>query len=320
MTLTNPNSSLTQQRRNYALELLQLPPIAAPGTFFRYSNASYIIVAAMLEEIYGSSWETLLDQELLGSGKLGMSDTGFGSPPPLTNSDQPWGHTAKTGEAFLTPWKGDNPPAAGPAGRVHTTLQDYAKFLRLLLNGSEGGVTLNPATLTELTTPWPGTDYGYGWGIFEHVDGAVTKKILNHAGSNGGWFFAAEVRLDDGYAMMAVTNVTQFWEPNLNTFNNLPVNQEGFFPHGAGAVNEALTMLNDHFVGCPSWGIAGGGWATSTGSIKEGRTLASLPGIIEQISARVPSLSLWGGLALMGALGGLGASRMARRRESGRPS
>jgi D-alanyl-D-alanine carboxypeptidase len=314
--LTTPNISTTQQRRNFALDLLALPPITAPGTSSKYSNAGYIIVGAMLEEIYGSSWETLLDQELLGPGKLAMSDTGYGAPPPHNNSDQPWAHTATSGNLSLDPNKGDNPASLGPAGTIHTTLQNYGKYLRLLLNGSEAGVTLNPATLTELTTPWPGSNYGYGWGIFEEVVGPDTKTILNHAGSNGGWFFAAEVHLDDGYALVAVTNALQFWKPNLNTFHTLPLNQAGFFPHGTAAVNETFSMLSLHFLECPSSGISSSGWTTETGRINEGKTLAFLPGVFTQLNA-VPALSLWGVLFLMGALGGLGVLIVARRRKAG---
>ena len=119
-----------------------------------------------------------------------------------------------------------------------------------MLNGSAGGVSLTPANLAELTSPWPGTNYGSGWGIYEVLDGADTKKILNHAGCNGAWWFAAEVHLDDGYAKMAVTNVVEFWEPDLNTFNGIP-NEAGFIPHGAAAANETLTMLHEHVGGCP---------------------------------------------------------------------
>jgi len=304
--LTDINSTLIEKRRNYALELLTQQPAHPPDTVFDYANAGYIIVAAMLEELYGQSWETLMTQELLGVGKLGMTDTGHGAPPPLNNSDQPWGHDAITGNVLLMPSKGDNPVGAGPAGRIHTTLQDYGKFLRLLLNGTEGGVTLNPATLAELTSPWPGTNYGYGWGIKEVADGADTKTILGHAGSNGAWFFASEVRLDDGYALVAVTNVNQFWKPDLNPFNGITVNEEGFFPHGPAAVNETLRMLHEHFAGCPSWGIAGGGWITETGGIKEGRSLALLPTILQEISVLLPVVSFWGGLLLMAAIGAYG--------------
>jgi hypothetical protein len=257
------------------------------------------------------SWEALLDQELLAPGKLDMSDTGFGAPPPLYNSDQPWGHAAEQGNELLIPNKGDNTPGLGPAGTVHTTLQDYAKFVRLLLNGSEGGVSLTTATRNELTKAYPGSTYGYGWGIFEETSGTDTRKILNHAGSNGSWFFVSEIRLDQGYAVIAVTNVANFWEPDLNTFNGLVPDEDGFAAHGAAATGEALTMLHEHFLGCPSWGISGGGWTTADGKIKES-TLANQSDLIPV--AAVPALSLWGGLALvasLSALGGLALSRVA---------
>ena len=84
-----------------------------------------------------------------------MKRTGFGFPGTRGEVDEPWGHRrGETGK-----WKGvqrDNEASIGPAGTVHLTLSDYAKFARLWFESIEPEI-LNRAQREELTTPHEGT-------------------------------------------------------------------------------------------------------------------------------------------------------------------
>ncbi len=203
-TLRTDTRSLIVQRRQYAAELLELEPEAQRGTHL-YTNAGYIVTGAMLEEITGEQWEDLMQRELFAP--LGMTSTSFGAPGTPDVLDQPRGHR-RSGNAWvpLTPGPdADNPGALGPAGTVHTTLDDYARYMIAHLAGTRGGDGLVTATsFTILHTAAPGTDYALGWGTAER-DWA-RGRVIQHAGSNTLWYAVVWIAPERNLAMFAATN------------------------------------------------------------------------------------------------------------------
>ncbi|MEI9866055.1 MAG: serine hydrolase domain-containing protein [Limisphaerales bacterium] len=113
-----------QQRREFIEAVLAQPPEAAPGTKMIYSNQGYAIVGAMLEKITGTNYEALITERLFKP--LHMDTAGFGPPGTGGKIDEPWGHAHKL--LMTVPMQVDNPPAIAPAGRVHCSLDDLARF------------------------------------------------------------------------------------------------------------------------------------------------------------------------------------------------
>jgi CubicO group peptidase (beta-lactamase class C family) len=104
----------------------------------------------MAEQVTGESWETLMRMRLIEP--LGMASAGFGSPGQPGRVDQPWGHHPDANE--IKPTQEDNAPALGPAGTVHCTVSDWAKFAAILMRGELGkSKLLKPATFRTLHTP-----------------------------------------------------------------------------------------------------------------------------------------------------------------------
>jgi len=106
----------------------------------------------------------------------------------------------------------DNPAWLGPAGTVHTSLGDWAKFIRLHLEGSQGRSPLIKAeTLAKMYSTGPGEDYAMGWGVVENDSGESRRKwgrrILTHAGSNGSWFATVLMGPERGAAVLVATNI-----------------------------------------------------------------------------------------------------------------
>ena len=234
--LWQSNLTVKQQRRAFTNAVAHDPYLMAPGVMYRYDNANYIIAGAMLENMFGQSWETLITQYLFQP--LGMTSAGFGGPA-ANGAAQPWGHWDNNG--VLTPSDGDNIPSLGPAGTVHASLTDWAKFIRLYLNGYEGSITLWSSTRTELMTAYTSSDpwfvvwdtsYGWGWGVSKSGD-----KVLGHDGSNMAWYARAVVNVDKGYALLAVTNAATLGDINP----------------GMNAVNDVTTMLEKYHTGCPDY-------------------------------------------------------------------
>lgn len=189
-------------RKQWALELLNFEPEVVRGVF-NYSNGGYIIAGAMLEAVTDWSWEDLITERLFAP--LGMKNSGFGSPGTGGKHLQPYGHF-KGGDLWIPVEPGplaDNPPPLGPAGTIHSTLQDFALYLKMHKDGANGiSDFLKPESFQKLHTPFPGSNYAMGWQTGE-VGG---NKILAHNGSNTLWFAEVRVEPDRDYVIMIVTN------------------------------------------------------------------------------------------------------------------
>ncbi len=71
----------------------------------------------------------------------------------------------------------------GPAGRIHCTIQDWAKFIQDQLRGARGeSALLKPESYQKLQTPPFAGDYALGWLVTERGWGG--GKVLNHVGDN----------------------------------------------------------------------------------------------------------------------------------------
>lgn len=77
-----------EQRSAFAASVLNRAPATKPGTKGLYSNADYVIAAAMAERKMAISWEDLVKSEVLDP--LAMH-AAFGFPLSVA-ADQPWGH------------------------------------------------------------------------------------------------------------------------------------------------------------------------------------------------------------------------------------
>lgn len=190
---------IREQRTAFAADLLGKAPTGQRGAF-AYSNAGYALAGAAIERLTDQSWEDAIRAHLFAP--MGMSSVGHGAPL----GDNPWGHRAM-GETLVAvdPARGaDNPALLGPAGRMHMTLSDYARFLRLYLNQGDG--QLSPATMTRLVTAPEGAPppYAYGWGT--STPPWAQGTALAHEGSNTMWHAIAVVAPARGLAVVSVSN------------------------------------------------------------------------------------------------------------------
>ena len=98
-----------------------------------------------------------------------------------------------------------NPELLGPAGTVHCSIADWAKFITDQLRGEHGaGALLKPETYKALHTPRFGGEYAFGWEVLSRTwaDGTV----FQHSGSNTMNFCTVWIAPNRGFAVLAVTN------------------------------------------------------------------------------------------------------------------
>jgi CubicO group peptidase (beta-lactamase class C family) len=190
-----------QQRREFIAAVLSQPPQARPGTKMIYSNQGYAIAGAMLEKLTATPWETLITDRLFKP--LHLDSAGFGPPGTTGQVDQPWGHTRKLG--LTLPLQKDNPPAIAPAGRVHCSLDDLARFAIFHLRRSGTNPPLTLESLNQLHTPPAGGDYACGWVVVQR--GWAGGQAIMHNGSNTMWYVVMWLAPEKNFAVVVATNL-----------------------------------------------------------------------------------------------------------------
>jgi hypothetical protein len=99
----------------------------------------------------------------------------------------------------------DNPPVLGPAGRVHCSIGDLAKYVKLHLDGEAGlSKMLTKEEFTLLHTAQSGGDYAFGWLILTRpwADG----RAIFHNGSNNMNYAAIWMAPSRSFGAMAACN------------------------------------------------------------------------------------------------------------------
>jgi CubicO group peptidase (beta-lactamase class C family) len=193
----------TEARRLLLEGVVAQAPASEPGTEYLYSNAGYAAAGHMAEEVTGASWEELMRKRLFAP--LGMTTAGFGAPGRGKVLDEPRGHR-RSGDPVEPGPRADNPPAIGPAGTVHCSLGDWAKYIRLHLRGARGDAPmLGPATFDKLHTPrGDEPKYALGWLVVERRWGG--GEVLTHAGSNTMWFAVSWLAPKRDFAVLVACN------------------------------------------------------------------------------------------------------------------
>jgi len=213
------NEPIMQQRYEYTKDYLCQPDspavdaLPAPGTTFKYSNVGYSIAAAVEEKVTGKSWEDLMTNMLFKP--LGITDAGFSfSMATGYEVNQPWQHYYYSAQELSIPpvYAPDltgSPPVMYPAGGVHLSVPDWAKFITMQLEAENGGSTLlTPETAKVLHTPPFDTVNGYALGWLVENDPLWTNGvILAHGGTDGVDLAEVWMSVKSNFAILVTTNI-----------------------------------------------------------------------------------------------------------------
>jgi len=187
-----------KERREAVMDILAKPPELEPDSKMHYSNVGYTIAGVLAEEITGQSWETLMQQEVFNP--LGLTSAGFGAPKGKMAA---WGHRGKLPMNPETDMA-DNSPVMGPAGTVHMTLQDLARYGQAHVDGLNGKSDyLSQESFETLHQPIL-EDYAKGW--MAPGEKMLPGTIVSwHNGSNTMWYAFLMILSEDNtvFAMAA---------------------------------------------------------------------------------------------------------------------
>lgn len=194
---------LPEQRRAVVKLVGSMQPASTPGSKYEYSNVGYVLAGAIAERLTGQAWEDLIAKTIFEP--LGMRSAGFGGLGTPGKIDQPWPHYANGQPLPNNGPAVDNPEVMGPAGTVHCSLSDWAKFVADQLRGDRSErALLRPESYKQLHTPAFGGDYASGWLVVDRPWGG--GAVLNHAGSNTMNYAVAWVAPKRDFAVLVCTN------------------------------------------------------------------------------------------------------------------
>ena len=190
-----------RQRKRFLRGQLRRPLAAKSGTKFLYSNIGFALAGAMIETAAKESWENLVRKEIFE--RIELSSGGFG-PPGSDKDDQPRGHVWQDEKPQLVPVI-DNPAAIAPAGVVHLSILDAARYAAYHLAAARGRIEELKPHLDLLYSPPEGSDYALGWIVQERkwADG----KVITHAGSNTMFYMVIWIAPRKDFACVVATNV-----------------------------------------------------------------------------------------------------------------
>jgi D-alanyl-D-alanine carboxypeptidase len=167
-----------------------------PGTRFQYSNAGYIVLGLIIEQVSGQSYFDYVRQHIY-------------QPAGMTNTDcyeLDWdtpnlaiGYTAAgQNNLFLHVVKG------GPPGGGFSTVEDMLKFDRALRTHTLLNPTLTDTVLTgKVDMPGaPEIQYGYGFLTTQGQD----TRVVGHSGGFAGISARFDMYLDLGYTVVVLLN------------------------------------------------------------------------------------------------------------------
>lgn len=178
-----------EQRLAFLREVLSMEPPNDRSGDGAYSNVGYVAACAMVERVTGTAWEAGILQGL--AAPLGLQSLGFGYPASPFMPDQPRGHAVLDGRIEVLPLDLSRNLAVclSPAGAVHLSITDLARYARDHLNGLTGGRALLPGSYyARLHSQLPGSSsvFTLGWGMRQ--DDRLGR--LHFGAGSGGWFFA----------------------------------------------------------------------------------------------------------------------------------
>ncbi|HEX3792178.1 MAG TPA: serine hydrolase domain-containing protein [Pseudonocardiaceae bacterium] len=265
-------------RRYLAERADRIALVCAPGAGFSYSNLGYLLVARIIEEITGLSWNEAVESLLLNP--LGIEPSYVVAPSQWQpRSPTASGHAVNPVTGVARPIDQTLTAALAPAGALAMSAEDLVAFARLHLHADRvPGVPLDLASVQEMHRAVPGAiPFGLadGWGLGMAVfrDGNHCSWV-GHDGTADGT--SCHLRIDPagGRIVALTTNADtgiELWQdlldelrssyfpvatytPKSSTNRPVPLSAGFFGRYVNGDTEYAVSVRED---GCPYVAVAG---------------------------------------------------------------
>jgi len=182
--------------KDFVLKFCSGELVFEPGTSWAYSNSGYFILGAVIEEVTGKSYETVLKENILIPA--GMTNSGYENSD-ITYENKAKGYTNVLGE--FKPARFLEMTVPYSAGSMYSTVEDMFKWDQALY----GSKILTDESKEKMFTPVQ-NNYGYGWGIMEQHFGDMKKKVITHSGGIFGFNSLITRLVEDKNFVMVLNN------------------------------------------------------------------------------------------------------------------
>ncbi|MGZ5403162.1 MAG: serine hydrolase domain-containing protein [Nocardioides sp.] len=147
-------------------------PVAMPGDAYHYSNAGYVLLGAVLEQVAARPFAEVIEERVFGPA--GMGSSGYFRSDEA-RPDVAVGYLPRSVPGV--PWRTNVfsvPVVGGGDGGAHVTARDVDHFLRAVATGDLLGPALTARMLTRHVPVEDGFDMGYGV-LIRPGDGGFAK-------------------------------------------------------------------------------------------------------------------------------------------------
>ena len=216
-------------QRDLMHRMKYLRPTAGFRTQFQYANQQFGVAGLLIDAVTGQTWDDFITSRLFQPLGMTRSVSGYDRIGDFANVALPHAvldETYPAGVRFLgqpesIPWY---KLSHEPAGSIHTSANDLARWLRALL--TNGAPVLQPAAFNEITSPQmlmqdlmnselaplyvlqPATrfwTYGLGWWVMDYHG----EKVLMHGGQMPGFNSAVAFFPERKMGLAVAVNVHQ---------------------------------------------------------------------------------------------------------------
>ncbi len=196
--------AILKNRDKFVQRILGYPLAFQPGEGRNYSNTAFSLLAVIIENLSGKSYEAYLREHLFKPA--GMTETGYTIPRNYKNlvargyNDGPTDY----GFPWETQWDAQKPlwDLFGNGGML-STLDDLHKWL-LAIQGDK--IVSRKSKDKMFTVHYAQGDQGYGWNISKSQDGKFTYVWRGGDATPQGWNMDARWYRDQNLFAIVLTN------------------------------------------------------------------------------------------------------------------
>ncbi len=203
-------------REQLVERLRYLEPNKPLRTTFQYNNLMFITAGYLAGKIHGTSWEELVREKVLSP--LGMTGTRLNSLDARKVDDYafPYRRNWKTDDVRQIEFS--NWGDVGPAGSIHSNIEDMARYLLLHVNKGEfGGRHLlsrnnaeqmqTPQMVIRGISPYPElSENNYGMGFF--IQNYRGHRTVSHGGNLDGFSLQLSFLPEKRTGVVVLTNLS----------------------------------------------------------------------------------------------------------------
>lgn len=168
-----------------------------PSSKYNYSNTAYVMLGAIIEEVTGKKYETVLQENILTP--LGMTNSGY-EHNEIKMVNQAIGYDNALGAVNVAKFIDMSIPFS--AGSMYSTVEDLYKWDRALYTDK----LVSAASKEKIYTPFL-NNYGYGWNIISAKVSPTEEKIIyTHSGGINGFSTNIMRVVSDDLAIIVLSN------------------------------------------------------------------------------------------------------------------